>query len=532
MPTPLTQSKALTEVVKAANVAMRVRNWLVAAESWGQCLTQQQVRPNPLHQAQLAICYLRLQRLDDARTLLDTAMLVHPFDFGLNVQLAELANLEKNDLAAIKSWCVCLALFPDKVKVNVFRKLALALRRSGDTVQARNIIKRGLERYANEPSLLIEWAETETQDQNFKQAADLWLLVIQYYRVLVSVGIYMSCCQALVKSERYDESLKLLRLALGIYPNEHRILKKISEVEALNKIEVLILADVENTYRITYYKQKEPANTIVFTFASLYKNLESAAFGFPFLVAEGFDHVHVAHGVGKQYQELSLDVFEAVARPLLGDKRVFTYGSSLGAYAAIYYASAIQACAVASNPTLPAHPLATRFPAEKITIQHLSFGLIQVTNRVYVFYDPQDVIDSRFLCECIAPACRDMVLIPLPYSGHQSLRMLASSGVFQKTMRHIFSDLPDTIQIDEEKLQPTSIYLEELTLHQEREGQLLRALVTGQQCLALEPRLRVTNAVIRMALKLGQHELAQQTCRDAILHFPLNKVTPIPESVG
>jgi len=285
---------------------------------------------------------------------------------------------------------------------------------------------------------------------------------------------------------------------------------------------------LSTTYRFTYYKQKQDAKIIVFTFGTIYSSFSSPVFGFPFLISEGFDHVHVAQGFKKQYQELSLEEFAAIAKPLCEGKKAYTYGSSLGGYAAIYFASAIQACAIASSPTLPAHPSAKRFPSDKISIKHLPIEEFRSGSRGYIFFDPYDAEDVSFLTNFIANACPDLVKIPLQFSGHQALKILVEAGLLKDIIKKIIIDQPDSVSINNVNLQDTSVYLEESALHHEKNGRHQQAIDVGLQCLAKKQRLRAFNAVIRCALKMGQVELAVQLHGEALLKYPSERLMRLP----
>ncbi len=520
----------IPELSKAATAAMKAKEWETAAKVWLQCLDLQLAQPCATHQAQLVACYLASNRLNAARELLDKALLAHPFDFDLTIQSAELAHLENNDHTAIQSWCICLALNAKKMPHSGFKKLSGALRRAGHLEYARAIIAQGLQRFPNAPLLLTEWAQTEADDNQLQIAAELWLQAIKHYRGVVPVGIYLPCCQSLIKTSQHEKCVEILESALKNHPGDFRINNKIKEVKILCRVDTLTLAEKIGSYRFTYYKQKNNSEIIIFTFGTIRTDFSSPAFGFPFLIAEGFDHVHVAQGLSQQYQELSLEDFATIAKPVCQGKRAYTYGSSLGGYAAIYFGSIIQACAIASSPTLPAHDMAKRFPKNKINIQHIPIEKFKSDYRVYVFFDPNDVEDSKFLEERLVPACADLIKIPLPFSGHQSLRILGEVGLLKETIRRIILDFPDLLQFEEDVFKNTFIYLEEYALYLERNGQYQQAIDIGCQCIAQKPRVRAFNVVIRCALKLGQFEFAIRQHGEAIAKFPVGNFVKLPLS--
>lgn len=524
---PPVSNLEMAETATVATAAMNAKQWAMAVDGWLRCLALQGAQPSVAYQAKLLACYLGSKRLDEARLLLEKALSAHPYDVDLMIQRAELASQEKNDHAAIQNWCVCVALDAKKVPVAGFKKLAEALRRAGKLEHARAIIAQGFQHFPDAPMLLIESAQIAADDRP-EIAANLWLKAIENYRGLMPVGIYMSCCQALLKIGKYSKCLEILELARINHPNDARITQKFKEVKILCQVDITIVAEKQDDYRFIYYKQKQGTKIIVFTFGTIYTSLTSPAFGFPFLIAEGFDHVHVAHGLRRQYQELTLDEFAIIAQPLCEDKMAYTYGSSLGGYAAIYFASAIQACAIASSPTLPAHKSAKRFPYEKIQIKHIPIEKFKSNVRNYIFFDPYDIEDANFLNNILVEACADLIRIPLPFSGHQALRILAEAGLLKETIIKIIRDQPDVLEFDDKKFQSTSVYLEQSALHHEKNGLYHQAMDVGRQCLAKKQRLRAFNVVIRCALKLGQVELARQLYGEALATFPSDKLTKLP----
>ena len=528
MPYPPFNNFEIVETAKAATAAMNARQWKTAMDSWLRCLALQGAQPCATHQSKLVACYLALARLDDARNLLEKALAAHPLDIDLMVQSAELASQEQNDHALIQAWCACVALDTTKVPVGGFKKLSGALRRAGALEHARAILAQGLQRFPDAPMLLIESAQVEADDNRPEIAANLWLAAIERHRGLIPVGIYISCAQALLKIEQYSKYLEILEQARIKHPKDAQITREIKEVKILCQVDVMIIAEKQDDYRFTYYKQKQGANIIVFTFGTLFTSLTSQAFGFPFLIAEGFDHVHVAQGLHQQYQELSLEDFALVAKPLCEGKKAFTYGVSLGGYAAIYFASAIEACAIASSPVFSSHASAKRFPKNKVEIKHIPLEKFKLNSRAYIFFDPHNVEDANFLNNLLVAACTDLVTTPLPFSGHQALRILVAAGLLKETILKIIIDQPDALKIDDKQLQDTSIYLEELALHHERRGASQQAIDVGRQCLAKELRLGACNAVIRCALKIGQVALATQLFSDALAKFPADRLANLP----
>jgi pentatricopeptide repeat protein len=528
MSAPLSAIDPITQIAKTATEAMKSKDWETAANLWLQCLERQQVTPRADHQAQLVACYVALKRFEDARLWIERATLKHPFSSSLLMKRAALAYRERDYRVAIESWCLCLALNPGSMSPVAYLRLSKALRRLEFTGHANKFVAQGLRQFPKASALYVEMAQTEDDSGRLQVSGELWEKALEHYQGTVPVPVYVSACRVWAKNKQFKRCVAILEKALVEHPGDRRLLGKLSEARIADRVDVLTVANSEEKYRFTYYKQKQGASIIFFTFGTILADLSSRAFGYPFLISEGYDHVHVGQGPSQQYQELSLEEFAAIAEPLCKGKRAFTYGSSLGGYAAIYFASVIRACAIASSPTLPAHAMANRFPHHKIPIKHIPIEEFETSEKVYAFFDPNDEDDEAFMRQRIAPACKSLIAIPLPFSGHQALRILVEAGLLKQTIRQIVADLPETISIGEDQISSTSIYLDGYSSHLFNKGQYREAIEIGRKCSVQSPRLRVFNVLIRSALKLGQVDEATRYYHQAVESYPAGKVAKLP----
>ncbi len=530
MSAPCCATDKIEQHAKAATSAMKAKNWEAAATDWLHCLELQGDETRPEHLAQLIACNLALKQYPTAKQLLEHASLRHPFSTSLLLHKAALAYLERDYRDAIQNWCLCMALEPDSMTQLVFKRLGVAFRRLGYIGHGKAIISNGLQRFPNAASLWVEMAIAEETAGQLEIAGGFWEKALENYGGLAPASVCLSACLVLAKNGQLQRCVEILEAALLIHPDDKRLQGRLKEVRIANRVDVSIVAESDGKYRFTYYKQRQEASVIFFTFGTILNDLTSRAFGYPFLTLEGYDHVHVAQGSNQQYQELSLEAFAAIAAPLCAGKKAFTYGSSLGGYAAIYFASAIRACAIASSPTLPAHAMAKRFPNHKIPIKHIPIERFEIAERVYAFFDPHDEDDEAFMRERIAQACKDLVSVPLPFSGHQALKILKEAGLLKQTIRQIVADMPTAITIGEDQFDNTVIYLAKKASYLHRKGQYGEAIEVGKKCIALTPSLHAYNALISSALRLGQLDVAVRHYEDALAYFPANKLVRLPKT--
>lgn len=204
--------------------------------------------------------------------------------------------------------------------------------------------------------------------------------------------------------------------------------------------EVEILAEEENNYRLIDCSVGCKSDVIFVTFGKFSSHVDHVPFGHPFLGRSGFKHLHVAQARKTSYQKLSFDHFAELVKPLVeGYRYRFTYGPSLGGYAALYYASAIDAHAIAGSPRLPLHPENHQFKDvlwrpgshwDEAVYEHLPFSSVVTADcpQPFIVYDPADAIDANFIRRCVAPHFSALRFLEVPGSKHGSLMQLSKGG--------------------------------------------------------------------------------------------------------
>lgn len=196
-------------------------------------------------------------------------------------------------------------------------------------------------------------------------------------------------------------------------------------------------------HRMTWHGQPAGARTLVISFNPMKIGLSDSGFASDFILRLGHEHVFVAEGAGSFYQHLTLGDFAAALAPLAGRyDRVFLYGSSLGGYAALFYARVVEGTAVALSPRLPIHPYMARHVARPLAGPRLLHPpLAAVADRAarpVVIYDPRDPADADFVETLAKPAQPQARLCLLPGAGHRVARLLAYQRVLKPLMAEIF----------------------------------------------------------------------------------------------
>lgn len=252
-------------------------------------------------------------------------------------------------------------------------------------------------------------------------------------------------------------------------------------------------------------------------------------FGEAFLDQHGIDAVHVV-GRGNdwyQYDEMP-EVLAAIRAAVGGDRRVLTYGSSMGGYAALRFAGALGAAgAIAISPQYSLDPEAVPFErrwrpeARRIRFRpwpddHPPPGI--------VFYDPHG--PDRLHVD-LWSAGRDLVRVAIPYAEHPAATFLAETGLLGSTVLDIVAD----------RFDPASL-LREARKRRRQSGKywitLARQQPAGRRGLALRLAHRAVQAqpliqdyastTAMMLYRAGEYAAAEQLHARALARAPEDPV--------
>ena len=210
-------------------------------------------------------------------------------------------------------------------------------------------------------------------------------------------------------------------------------------------VTVEVLLDDEDS-RIEWHRPDEAAaRPLLITFDPLLYLWPKPAFGLDFLLRQGVQVVAVRRKSEHFYQLLSREAFTAAVAPALaGHARVIAYGSSLGAYAALYYGRDLDAEVIALSPRVSVHPVFGH-PAwqDKVAFRHALFTTEPLPRcRAIVAYDPREPTDRRFIDEGLAPFFPRAVHLRLPYAGHPAAQFLGDMHYLSPWIRAVVAGRP------------------------------------------------------------------------------------------
>lgn len=206
-----------------------------------------------------------------------------------------------------------------------------------------------------------------------------------------------------------------------------------------NPVSTTVLS-VSEGFKITYYKQHKKSEKLIISFDPHGHDIREKGFSSDALIQSGFDHIFVSHKLNSQYQGLSIEDFLSAIHPIIDEYEVYTYGSSLGGYCAIYYGGCINAKAIALSPRNSAHPSIADKQFSSLTFTHTDIINTPLSKETpIIVFDPTQKIDKDFIESYIFPAYPDSILIKLPYASHLVAEALSEVKLLKKLLLGIIN---------------------------------------------------------------------------------------------
>jgi tetratricopeptide (TPR) repeat protein len=276
------------------------------------------------------------------------------------------------------------------------------------------------------------------------------------------------------------------------------------------------------------------ARTTVITFDHIGENdPEQPGFGEQYLAVQGCDVVAVQKRAESWYQDLGIAAFRDAVIPLIAAQpRVFTYGASMGAYAALYFAGAVGALAIALSPRISIHPgyadLAAPAFAGLAVLRHgtLTEAAAGAAPRPHlVAYDPCDRLDARYIAAEVRPAFPGATYLRLPHFGHPVLQALYQMERLKPLLLGILAGkpVPDSRSLTRGVKGCSAIYLQNLADACVPRGRDRTVVGLCDRAIALDPANAQQHWLRSTALSgLGRAAEAATAAEAAVAHAPEN----------
>lgn len=267
-------------------------------------------------------------------------------------------------------------------------------------------------------------------------------------------------------------------------------------------------------YRITLHRVSErPIQRIVITFGGQPSDLADEGFGTSFCLEQGWNTIYVAQRRGTQFQGLSIEAFRSAVAESCAGRDVVTYGSSLGAYAAIYYGGSVNARMIAAAPMLPAWRALKLRAYSDLPVTHgdIKEGPLSEHQPVVIF-DPTIKNDAHLVKDLIAPAYPNLRAVEIPYAGHTVLVTLSQARLLKPIILGVIER--DEVIAFVPPAEGTAIY------HGERGRSLIAtdrqaALAELRKSLAIAPSKRYFGVLVNLLIRMGDKEGAQRLIDEA-----------------
>lgn len=270
----------------------------------------------------------------------------------------------------------------------------------------------------------------------------------------------------------------------------------------------------DDEVHVELFKNGTPTNTLVITFDPILYGWEKPPFGLQFLRKQAVDVLAVRKKRENFYQPLSRELFLAIVGPVLGGyARVVGYGSSLGAYCALYFCSQLDCDVVATSPRVSAHPRYGVYHWQaKVTFEHRTFDDLPAPRcRATIIFDPMDAQDGPYMQGEVLPYFRDARQLRAPYSGHPSGYFLNEIGYVGDMMRAVIAGQP-LPPFDRKKKAASWTYLQVLAAACGEHGKSRWARALVDRSLALNPRNPIAHRTkAKILLAARQLEQAKES---------------------
>lgn len=246
------------------------------------------------------------------------------------------------------------------------------------------------------------------------------------------------------------------------------------------------------------------------------RSLDRPGFGEEFFAAKGISAAHVI-GRGNHWYQYpgTAAALAKIRRRLARARRVVTYGSSMGGYAALRFAAMVGAdAALALSPQYSINR--ARMPDERRWGQEASSidwqpdleGPIAPVGTMVVAYDPREA-DAAHVARIAAEV--PIVPIALPFVGHPVTTFLSAHQLLKPLILDLIEDTLDVAAFHANAMairRSSPVYLSELASRQPRSRPRV-AIALGRRALAAAPTEALFQSTLAQRLtQVGAHDEA------------------------
>lgn len=190
------------------------------------------------------------------------------------------------------------------------------------------------------------------------------------------------------------------------------------------------------SYSIYYHTEDNRRKDIIgICFDDIRGGFNKSGFGVSFFKSINANVIFVSHKEKSFFQGLlDIDLYNYVS-DYIKNKKVFTFGFSLGAYASLYYAPILNAQAIAISPRCSIDPIyvQNKYKA-KFRHDYLSDRDLTQVKKPVVFIDLNECMDCLFFKKRILPAFyKNIHRVDFLNAGHHIPRVMVDLGIAKPT---------------------------------------------------------------------------------------------------
>ncbi len=280
----------------------------------------------------------------------------------------------------------------------------------------------------------------------------------------------------------------------------------------------------DDAVRIEWSVRTPSADTIAVTFDPILVGPGQPAYAAAFLHKTGADTLCVRKKSEHFYQPLTRERFDEVTGPVLAHYgRRLAYGSSLGAYAVLYFCRHGFETVISSSPRVSAHPRFGRPHWQaRAPFKHQTFDAAQpATSGAVVFYDPHDAMDRDFVDQGLRQGWPQAAFVAVPYAGHPANQFLSEIGYITPFVQAVVSGQARPVLERRKHKARSFTYRHALASVCLRHGKPVWAERLCRQALQMKPDLVGVKLTLGQALlALGRLDEAEPALHDFLEKYP------------
>lgn len=371
--------------------------------------------------------------LKTAKVALEQTWKYHHKNLELNYLLIEV-NIAMNEWKEVEVYFN--RVFndkPDEIPLSLYMKIAQYYQNTDETQKYEDVIKTAVVYHRNNLDLIENYIEILISKKE-------WSTLKNQFELIPNVIIQKLSDRNLIK-------FGMIYKVLGNHEYGNALLQK--GIDTLQDTEQdesphkkLTLYD-NGESRIEYYKRISYTNKVMITFDSINMDWQGPSFSYKLLARQNVDIIAIRKRKKQTYQQdLTQETFVETLKDLVdGYEDKVSYGYSLGAYNALYFASLLDCRILAISPRLSIHPEYGRQPfinKERFN-QNKSLPFNADLSPIIVF-DPYNDVDNKYVTQGVLSAFPHAILLKVKYGGHGMAPHLLNIGQLKEFILQVIDN--------------------------------------------------------------------------------------------